>query len=183
MGVEAGATTCAESRRSSERKTIADLLQAFGGGTAQDTIVECFERDLFLRQLALGIFMAVQAQLGIEWKVAAELEEEGAEIPVHRIDVVVIHHRGRAYDPWIGLPGLGTPALLGAEYWRLLLSLADEHHPFFHGEFGQIFCHNLVLALPLAKLHERNLMLYREALQRSHKPSRHWGHQGRGRQR
>lgn len=41
-----------------------------------------------------------------------------------------------------------------------------------------MLCHYLVLALPLAKLHKRNLLLRDEAFQRHHKASGHGGQQG-----
>jgi len=50
------------------REAVADLLQAFGVGAVQDAVVERLERDTFLGELAFGVFVAVQAQLGIEGK-------------------------------------------------------------------------------------------------------------------
>src|SRR3984893_16607776 len=86
------------------REAVTDFLQLRGSGTAEHAIVERLEGDAFLRELALGVFMAVQAELGIERKVAAELEEERTEIAVDRIDVIVVHHRGGPipiYEPWL----------------------------------------------------------------------------------
>src|SRR5437016_3018971 len=123
--------------------------------------------------------MAVDAQLGIERKVAAELEKEGAEIPVYRIDVVVVHHCGRTHDPWIGLAGFWISAPLGAEHRRLLLSLADEYYPFLFLELGQMLRHHLVFALPLVKLQKSNFTLRHEALHCSHKASAHLMYQRR----
>jgi len=45
-------------------KAVADRLQTLRLGTAENAIVERFESDAFLRELALGVFRAVQAQLG-----------------------------------------------------------------------------------------------------------------------
>src|SRR6516165_9666801 len=75
------------------------------------------------------------------------------------VDVIVVHHGGGTHDPWIGQAGDRAPALLGAEHRRLFLSLADKHHAFLLVEFAQVLCHHGVLALALAELHERNLML------------------------
>ncbi len=66
------------------RKAVADLLQAFGVGAAQDAIVERLERYALPGKLAFGVFVTVQAQLGIERKVAVEFEEERPEIAVER---------------------------------------------------------------------------------------------------
>ena len=91
------------------REAVTDLLQSRRSGTAEQAIVERLEGDAFLRELALGVFMAVQAELGIERKIAAELEEERTEIAVDCIDVIVVHHRGGPYDPGIRLSALRVP--------------------------------------------------------------------------
>ncbi|TMG64547.1 MAG: hypothetical protein E6H81_15570 [Chloroflexi bacterium] len=41
-------------------------------------------------QLALEILVTVQAQLGVVGEVGAELEEEGAEVPIDGIDIVKV---------------------------------------------------------------------------------------------
>ncbi len=64
-----------------------------------------------------------------------------------------------------------------------ILRLADEDDPFLLAELAQMLGHHLVLALALAELHERNLMLRHEAFQRCHEASAHRAHQGGGRQR
>jgi hypothetical protein len=46
--------------------------------------------DGLLRQLAFGILVAVDAQLGGVGEVATEFEEERAKVPVHAIELVVI---------------------------------------------------------------------------------------------
>jgi hypothetical protein len=148
------------------REAIADLLQPRGIGAAQDPIVERREGDAFARQLPLGVFVPIQVQLGIERKVAAELEEERAEVAIHRVDVIVVDHCARAHDPGIGLTGLRVPALLGAEYRRLFLRLADEHNPFVFVERTQMLGHHGVFALPLVELHERHPLLGRKSFQR-----------------
>src|SRR5258708_31502938 len=141
------------------RQAIADLLHPLRLGAAEDAIVERLESDAFLGELPLGVFVAVQAELGIEREVGAELEEERAEVAVHRVDVIVVHHCGRLHDPGVWPAGRRAPALLGTEHWRLLLSLADEHHPFVMPKVAQLLRHHLVLALASAELHERYLVL------------------------
>src|SRR5205823_13240524 len=94
----------------------------------------------------------------------AELEEEWTKIAVHRIDVIVVHHRGGPHNPGVSLSGLRVAPPLGAKYRRLLLGLADEHRAFVLAELAQLLLHHVVLALPLVKLHERYRALRREAL-------------------
>jgi hypothetical protein len=135
------------------------------------------------RELALGILVANDAQLGIERKIGTELQEERAEIPIQRIDVMVVHHGGRPHDPRIGLARSGVCALLGAEHRGFLLGLADEDHSVVRRELAKVLRHHLVLALPLPELHDGNPMLGRKPIQRRHKRSAHRAHQCRRRQR
>ena len=158
-------------------------MQARRIGTTQNAVIERLEGDAFAGKSLLGVFVTVDAQLGIERKVGAELQKERAEVAVHRIDVIMVHHGGRAHDPRIGLPGDRAPALLGAEHRRLLLGLADEHHAFRPVEFAQLLRHHRILALALAELHERNLMLRHEAFQLGHEGPADRAHQRRRRQR
>ena len=159
------------------RKVIADGLQTLRIGAAQDAVVERLKGDAFARELALGIFVAVQAELGIERKVAAELEEEWPEVAVDGVDVVAVHHRARAHDPRIGATGRRAQAPLGAEHRGLLLRLADEHHSFLTRKPTQVFGHHIVLALALAKLDERNSLLCRKVFERRHEAPAHRAHQ------
>jgi hypothetical protein len=127
--------------------------------------------------------MAVQAQLGIERKVAAKLEEERPEVAVDSVDVIVVHHRAAPHDPRVGPAGFWIATPLGAEHRSVLLSLADEHHPFLAAKAPQMLGHHGVLALPPLKLHKRNPLPGRKVFQRSHKVPGHRTHQRRRRQR
>src|SRR5260370_7831278 len=80
-------------------KAVADPLQTQGVGAAQNAIVERLEGDDFPRELPLGVFVAVQAELGVERKVAAELEEEWPEAAVDGINVLLVHHPPPPHDP------------------------------------------------------------------------------------
>jgi len=125
--------------------------------------------------------VAVQAELGVERKVAAELEEEWPEVAVDGINVIVVHHRAAPHDPWVR-PAAGRAATpLGAEHRGVLLRLADEHHPFLMRKAPQMFGHHRVLALTLLKLHQRDVMPGHKVFQLRHKASRHRAHQRRRR--
>src|SRR3954452_4193992 len=69
------------------RQPVADFLQPLGIDTTQDTVVEGLELDALPYKLALGIFVAVKTKLGVERKVAAELEKERTKIAIECIDV------------------------------------------------------------------------------------------------
>ncbi len=131
-------------------------------------------------QLALGVFVAVQAQLGVVRKVGAELEEERAEVAVHCIEIVVVDHGRGLDDPRVGLAGAGAVPLLGAEDRRLFLGLADEDDAFLGREAAQPLGHHIILALAFVKQHQRNLMLRDETVQRCDKLPAHRVHQRGG---
>src|SRR4030095_15649870 len=62
------------------------------------------------------------------------------------------------HQPRIGGSSPVVPPPLGAEHRRLLLRLADEQHSFRLREFLQISGSNVVLSLPFAELHDRNVL-------------------------
>ena len=118
--------------------------------------------------LPLGPLMAVKAQPGVVREVRAELEEERAEVGVHRIDVEVVDQAGRLDDPRIGL-ALGVAAFLGPKQRRLLLRPPDEQHPLGvtgRLERGQVLVHHVVLALSLDEVHPRHPLVTGEAAHR-----------------
>src|SRR6201988_2481114 len=164
-------------------KSVANRLQALGVGTLPDAVVEGLEGDAFLCELTLGVFMPVEAELGIERKVAAELEKERSKISIDGIDVIVVDHRAAAHDPRIRLSRFRVAAPFGPEHRGVLLGLADEHDPFLGRKAPQMLGHHLVLALSLAKLRHRNLALGYKVFQLRHEPSRHRAHQRGRRQR
>ena len=116
------------------RQAVADLLKPLGIGAAEHTIVERLIGDALPLQLTLGVFMAVEAQLGVIGKVSTKLEKERPKVIVDRIDVVVVHHRRRLDDPRIRPAGPRAVPLLGAEDRSLLLGLADKNDPLFEPE-------------------------------------------------
>jgi hypothetical protein len=67
-------------------------LQPLGIVTTQNSIVEGLKADPLLGQLSLGVFVSVEAELGVVGKVRAELQEEGSKVAVHAVDVEVVHH-------------------------------------------------------------------------------------------
>ena len=90
--------------------------------------------DALPLQLTLGVFMAVEAQLGGIGKAGAKLEKEQPKIIIDGIDVVVVDHRRRLDDPWVRPATMRAVPLLGAEDRGLLLGLANKNDPFFERE-------------------------------------------------
>src|SRR5215813_4338733 len=104
--------------------------------TAQNAIVESLKADAFLFQLLLGIFMPVEAELGIVWEIGTELQEEGSEIAVQAVDIELVDHGGGSHQPGIRGAGVFIAAAFGAEHRGLLLGLADEDHALGASEFA-----------------------------------------------
>src|SRR5580704_2578987 len=73
-------------------ESIADGLKSFRIIAAQDSIIESVESDPLLSQLPFGVFVSVEAELGVVGKVCAELQEERTKVTVHAINVEVVHH-------------------------------------------------------------------------------------------
>jgi len=63
---------------------IADALQRLGVLARQDAVVQRLEGDAALAQLALGVLVAVDAQLGVVGKVRAKLQERTGRSPRRR---------------------------------------------------------------------------------------------------
>ncbi len=66
-----------------------------------------------LGQLTLEPFVAIEADLGIVGKVAAKLQDEGAEIVVEDVPIVVVDHGCRFDDPGVGALAIGAASTLG----------------------------------------------------------------------
>jgi hypothetical protein len=162
-------------------QAVADLLQGGRLVAPAHPVVEGLEGDAAFGQLALGVFVAVETELGVVREVGAELEEERAEVAVHAVEVDVIDHRRGFHDPRVGGPGLRIAPTLGAHHPRLLLRLADVQHAFSVLEILQVLLRHVVLALPLLEVHHVHALLLGEAIHRRHERLGHRRHRrGRG---
>src|SRR3954454_10768014 len=136
----------------SRTESVADRLKPLRVVTAEYAVVERLITNPFVLQLPFGVFVTVDAELGVVWKVRAEFQEERSELAVHAVEIEVVHHRRGPYQPWISRARLLTAAALGSEHGRLLLGFADEHHSFGLSELLSLFRSNLILALSFAEL-------------------------------
>src|ERR1700680_2324077 len=73
---------------------VADRLQSGGVLEGGEAVVQRGEGEVGLGGLAFGPVVAVDAQLGVEGEVAAELEEERAEVSINAVEVEVVDHPG-----------------------------------------------------------------------------------------
>ena len=162
------------------RQSVAERLQLLGRGTREDPVIQSLIRDPTRGELALDVLMPVETELGVVRDVGAELQEDGPEVPIHAVEVVVVHHGGGADEPGIRPAGLRVATALGAEDWRLLLGLADDEDPLSAGEPGQGLGHHVVLSLTFLKGEQRHLVRRHKRFDRRHERPTHRGHQGRG---
>ena len=151
------------------RQRLAQRLRPRGCRAGEHSVVQRLVVNALVLQLPLEPFVPVDAQLRVVGKVAAELQEERAEIPVHTVHVEVVDHRRGTHQPEVACPSIRVVPAFGAKHRRLLLRLADEQHPFLRREFLQETRSHVVLALALAKRHHGNLVLLGKALHRLHK--------------
>jgi len=72
-------------------QTLADGLQALGVGAGLDAVIQGLVSNLFALQSAFGIFMAVEAELGVVRKVGTKLQEKRPEVVVHAVEIILVH--------------------------------------------------------------------------------------------
>src|SRR5205823_6272819 len=125
---------------------VADRLQGGHVIDGGEGVVQRGEADPGPGGLPLGPLVAVEAQLGVERKVAAELQEERAEAVTGAVEVELVHHTGLQRDPRVGR-AVAAAALAGPEQRDLLLRPAGEQHAIGPGEPGQELLGHVVLAL------------------------------------
>jgi hypothetical protein len=130
---------------------IADRLQCrhvFDGG---EGVVHRGEPDPGLFRLPLRPMVAVDAQLGAVGEVAAELDEERAEVLIHAVEVEVVDLQRGPGQPQVLLPGGRVAALPGTEHPGFLLRAADEQDAVLPLEGGRYLCAMASLSSPLPK--------------------------------
>jgi len=147
---------------------IADALQRLGVGTGQHAVVQRLERDAALAQLALGVLVAVDAKLGVVGEVRTELQEEGTEVLVDAVEVVVVDHRRAVHHPRVGHAGGGAASTFGAHDAGLLLRPPDVQHALNGIEPLQDLLRDVVLALVLAEAHHLHALISDEAFDVGH---------------
>jgi hypothetical protein len=76
-------------------KSVIDVLSGWEISASEQAVVHGLEGNAALRQLALQILMAVEAELGRVRKTGAELEEEGAKVLVAAVEVIATACCGR----------------------------------------------------------------------------------------
>ena len=108
--------------------------------------------------------MPVDVELGVIRKVGAELQEEGTEVFIDAVKVIVVDHRATFDEPGISLARLGAATALGADDLRLLLRLADVKHALAPRKALQVLLRDIVLALPLLEAHQIDAVAINELL-------------------
>ena len=71
-------------------KPAADRLQPRRIGAGEHAVVQCLIFDSLVLQLALGVFVPIQAKLGVVWEVRAELQKEGTEVSIQAVKITAV---------------------------------------------------------------------------------------------
>ena len=122
-----------------------------------ERVVQRGEADPGLGGLAFGPLVTVDAQLGVEREVAAELQEERAEVLVDAIEVKLVDH------PSFGGQSTGRSCRRPGDALRVrnsaVFSCARPMNstPSVTAEAVQVLVGHVVLALPLGEIHPRDL--------------------------
>jgi hypothetical protein len=161
-------------------QTITDLLKYLGVRAPPDPVVERLEGDTPLFELALGVLVAVDAELGRVGKVGTEFQKERPEVLVDAVEVVVVHHGRRFDDPRIRRSGLLPAPALGPHDSRLFLRAADVEHSFAAAESSEVVLRDLVLALALSEMNQIQVALLDELGDAIDEGLGHRRHRGRG---
>jgi hypothetical protein len=112
-------------------------------------------------------------------EIGAEFQKEGAEVGIEAIEVELVHGRRALDDPRV-LPAVGAAALLGTKDRDLFLGFTEEQNPFGSLKVASIFRRNIVLALSLLEVNDRDVVLRQEVIDLPQKRVRHDSHQGGG---
>jgi hypothetical protein len=142
-------------------QAVADPLSSLEIGAGQESVIESFEGDLALGQLALEIFMAIEAELGEVREVGAEFDEEGAEVLILAVEVVDVDQGGGVVDPGNGA-ALTKALANGARDADLLLGDADEDGSFLGLERAEVLFEDVVLALAFLESDQGDVLVVDE---------------------
>src|SRR5919204_348842 len=92
----------ARARRLLRGQAVADGLHCGRVGDGGEPVVQRGELDAGPARLTLGPLVAVDAQLGGEREVRAELDEQRAEVVVEAVEVEVVDQQAVAHQPRVG---------------------------------------------------------------------------------
>src|SRR5207253_8719901 len=151
-------------------ETVTKSLQTFGIGTGENAIIEGFISDALPVELALHVLVPVQTELGVIGKIGTELQEEGAEVAVQAVEVIVVDHGRGAHEPGVSAAGLRIAPLHGPEHRGPLLRLSHKDHALRLLEARSVLGGDIVLALPSLETHQGNAMIFHELLDPCYEP-------------
>jgi len=125
--------------------------------------------------------MAVETDAYGIGEVGGELDEQGAEVRIDHIEVVLVAHHGGTVQPGKGRTRACADLLHNPEAGKFLLRHADVEHPFLGLEAIEPTPGLLVLALPSGKMHDLDPFALGKPMNVGHERLAHRPHQqGRG---
>ena len=137
-------------------ETLGEALRRRRVRATQEPVVECFEFDAARGQLPVEILVSVDAELARIGKVGAELDEEGSEVFVHAVKIIVVNHGCGVVDPRDAALAFPEAFADGARHASLLLGDADKDDALGRLELAQALLHNIVFAHPFLKTDDRD---------------------------
>jgi hypothetical protein len=136
------------------------LLQPSRVRTTRKAVVQRFKRDARSTQLLLGPLMSIQAHFDRIRRVGPDLDETRPKLSISHVKVIHLDEDGLARK--LKPHALAFHLLASFEARQLFLGHANEDDTLRSSELAAVPRCNVILALPLPKLHNRNTVRLRE---------------------
>ncbi|WP_332460495.1 hypothetical protein [Thiocapsa bogorovii] len=149
-------------------------------GAGEQPVVQRLEGNARLGRLAFDVLMTVEANPRGVGKVGTEFDEQGTEVRVDQIKVVMVAHHRPAGEPRVRLTGVGADLLDHAKTGKPLLGLADVQDTLRLSEVAEPLAGHVVFALYLGEGHDLHALALRKPIDRLDEGAADRGHQHRG---
>jgi hypothetical protein len=146
-------------------------LKGLGILVREDAVLQGLVGDPFLFELLLEVFVTVQTELRVIREIGTELQEEGPEVLIDAVEVVMVHWDAGLHDPGISGFCLRIAAFLGAINRAFFLRLANEYDALPLVEGFPLLFGEIVFPLSFGKSDQGNLVALGEALNRADEPA------------
>lgn len=155
---------------------VGDALGSFRIGAGTQTVVERLEGDSLVFELPFQVFIAVDADLAGVRKIRAELDEEGSEILIDALKVIVVDHDGRSDQMRIGFSGFRVGLGDGAKRLAFFLSFADQINAFLVGKLLEMLFGEIVFSDVFFEGNDFEVVIFGEVLDEFDESSCHLRH-------
>ena len=115
--------------------------------------------------------MSVQTELRVIGEIGTELQEEGPEVLIDAVEVVMVHRDTGLHDPRVSAFCHRIATFLSAINRAFFLRLADEYDTLPLLEVFPLLFGKIIFSLPFLKRDQGNLVVLGEVLNRADKPA------------